>query len=431
MIRDHRKSPASVEASSLHHRPRHPREISGPGGAPHRVNRPRRRASPQRGVAKADGGYSRERWRVLAGRACRPRPGAAAAPSAAPRAAPRPRPGGRRGPCSGTRRSGPARRGAARRAAGAWSSVTTASRSSRTDAPGANGGRAQIISYSRTPMPHTSVRPSMGSRATCSGAMIRGVPTTPALTSGASSVRLHAMPKSISLRHVAATVVGEHDVLALDVAVDEAGAMHRRHGVGDADRDLERVRDGERATLHALHERGAARELHDEERSTGGVVAEVEDLDDAGVADRAGDAGLAEEQRAGLGRVRQLGRQPLDGDRAIDHHVARQVHRGHAAGAQLAVDLVAAEAFLGRRLDGALAPRRTRPHVDARRPAPGRRRRARIVLESRHDTRKPLSIDAGNFSATRARVPTVCDVAVARDVEPQRTTRPTTTALVR
>ncbi len=55
-----------------------------------------------------------------------------------------------------------------------------------------------------------------------------------------------------------------------------------------------------------------------------------------------GGARLAQEPVARLGARRELRRQELDRDEAVERHVAREEHDAHAAAAQLALDGVAA-----------------------------------------------------------------------------------------
>ena len=86
----------------------------------------------------------------------------------------------------------------------------------------------------------------------------------------------------------------------------------------------------------------AVEKLHDEVRGPVGQLAEVADVDDVLVADRARGAGLLQEALVELVVVRHLAAQDLDGDPLVDHLVAGRVDDAHTAFAEDAVDDVAA-----------------------------------------------------------------------------------------
>jgi hypothetical protein len=88
----------------------------------------------------------------------------------------------------------------------------------------------------------------------------------------------------------------------------------------------------------------AVEEFHHEVAAAARQVAEVEDLDDAGMADRGGRARFVEEPRDGVAVIRQLRQQHLDRCAAAEQRVFREVHRAHAALADPRCDLVVADA---------------------------------------------------------------------------------------
>jgi hypothetical protein len=160
----------------------------------------------------------------------------------------------------------------------------------------------------------------------------------------------------------------EEDVLGLEIAVDDAspvGGVERRR---DLAQDPQRVL-GRQATeaLEARVEGLALEELHDDVGAAVGVVAEVEDLHDAGIGDRGRGPGLVEEPLDDVlvGRQRRL--QHLDRGAASEQRVLGQVDRAHAALPELLDDAVRAEHPVHGPGDYAEAGARCRPPT--RRPA--------------------------------------------------------------
>jgi len=88
-------------------------------------------------------------------------------------------------------------------------------------------------------------------------------------------------------------------------------------------------------------ERLALEVLHHDVRATVGVIAEVEHLDDPGVADRRHRAGLVEEPVDDVRARAQRGQQDLDRGAPPEQRVLPEVDHPHAALAQLLDDLVA------------------------------------------------------------------------------------------
>ncbi len=115
--------------------------------------------------------------------------------------------------------------------------------------------------------------------------------------------------------------------------------------VRDARRDLPRASlAGRRAVAKEARERLAVDVFHHEEELVLGRH-DIEDRDDVGVADAFAQPRFLEEHRDELGVARVLLVEPLDGHRlrkAGGADRAPEVHGGHAAGRELAVELVSA-----------------------------------------------------------------------------------------
>ena len=151
----------------------------------------------------------------------------------------------------------------------------------------------------------------------------------------------------------------DHDVLGLEVAVDDADPVGLVQALGDLAADGDGLGLGQvaRAADEAL-EVLAADELHgDEGRES--LLADVEHAADVAVGDLAGELDLVPETLDRL-RVRcDLGLEELEGDLFLDPGVVDLVDAAHPALAQLLDDLVAAgegrapgQLGVGRRLDG-------------------------------------------------------------------------------
>ena len=142
---------------------------------------------------------------------------------------------------------------------------------------------------------------------------------------------------------VARVVARRHDVLGLDVAVDDAAGVAVVERLGDLRPDVEDVAEAERAFAQELPQVRAGQDRHDEEERPL-VPAEVVDRDDAGVVHLRDDLGLALE--ALLGVLREVpGRDQLDRDLAVQDGVLRAVDDAHPAAAELGEDLVAVGEF--------------------------------------------------------------------------------------
>ena len=101
-----------------------------------------------------------------------------------------------------------------------------------------------------------SLRPSSGSPAICSGLMYSGVPTTSPVrvTFCASMFAAFAMPKSTTFTRSAAVArAGDHDVVRLEVAVDDPHVVRHRERLARLPHDLGGALGRERAA--ALEDR--------------------------------------------------------------------------------------------------------------------------------------------------------------------------------
>jgi hypothetical protein len=148
------------------------------------------------------------------------------------------------------------------------------------------------------------------------------------------------------VEHLDAAGLGHEDVVGLEVAVDDALLVgdderldHRHHQLDDAGRGQAL------AAGHQLGERRAREELEHHVRLLRDLADLVDD-DDVLVAAARGGAGLDDEALGQLGVVRL---QDLDRDLAAELGVAGQVHRAHAARADLADDLVLVDLRAGAR----------------------------------------------------------------------------------
>ena len=122
--------------------------------------------------------------------------------------------------------------------------------------------------------------------------------------------------------------------------MDDAALVRVGERVGDVAHGAPRFIHRQRAVIvHALGEVVARDVRHHEEDDAFGLVDGV-DVDDVRMVELRGGFGLAQEPRLDLAAERQLGRQHLDGDRALEAAIFRAVDDTHAAAPNLAVQLV-------------------------------------------------------------------------------------------
>ena len=156
------------------------------------------------------------------------------------------------------------------------------------------------------------------------------------------------------VHHVDLTVVADHDVVGLEVAVADAAAVRERDRVEDLEEHVEqpeqvlvldRRGDQEPALVDAIVGRaerddqvveGAALDqLHAEVGLLVLVERELVDRDDVGVVELAGDLGLADEAADRQGRVLVDAVQRLDRDPSAQRRVDGDVDGRHAAAREL------------------------------------------------------------------------------------------------
>jgi hypothetical protein len=147
----------------------------------------------------------------------------------------------------------------------------------------------------------------------------------------------------------------QQDVVRLDVAVDDAAAVRVGERPGDLAQHARGVgRRKGTARAEPLAERLAGDVAHDEEDEAA-RRADAMDGDDVRVREPGGGARLAHEAVARGGGAGEGRREHLEGDVAVELHVAREVDDAHPAAAELALEGVLAgerrlelEEFCGR-----------------------------------------------------------------------------------
>src|SRR5947209_5812309 len=136
-----------------------------------------------------------------------------------------------------------------------------------------------------------SVRGSAPVPLRISGATYPGVPITVLC---AVSRDMPEEQREAEVEQLHAAVARDADVLRLEIAVDDAGAVRALQRGADLERHRPRLCRSERCAAEAIGERLALEELHREERAAA-LVVQIEDADDARVIEAAGDGQLAAE----------------------------------------------------------------------------------------------------------------------------------------
>ena len=134
--------------------------------------------------------------------------------------------------------------------------------------------------------------------------------------------------------------VDEHDVVGLEIAVDDALAVRVRQRLQHLPHDDERARRPD-ALLGDLAERAPRDELHGEEERAVVERAEVDDADDVRVREEARRVRLALEALRDLGDAPETGEQRLHREVLAGGEVRRLVDRAHPASADAADEPVA------------------------------------------------------------------------------------------
>lgn len=142
------------------------------------------------------------------------------------------------------------------------------------------------------------------------------------------------------------TVRRHHDVVGLDVAVDDALGVRLGQSLRYLGGDLDRTLQIECLLLDQRAQRATLDELHrDEDRPV--LFVDIVDLRDGGVRGRRGRTRLAQETRPRIRTSHQLGLQHFERDGSVETRVPRSIDGTHAAFTQLVTDLVVLDGRAG------------------------------------------------------------------------------------
>ena len=134
----------------------------------------------------------------------------------------------------------------------------------------------------------------------------------------------------------------DQDVVRLDVAVHHALRVRVGQAPGHLAQNPRRLRRRQRsATPDALAERFAVDERHDEEDQVAHLF-DREDGNDVRVRELGRCAGFVQEALSQRRVTRQVRWQQLEGDQAVERHVACEIDDSHSAAAKLALERVPA-----------------------------------------------------------------------------------------
>ncbi len=137
-------------------------------------------------------------------------------------------------------------------------------------------------------------------------------------------------------------VPGDHDVVGLDVAVEDARVVGLGQPLGDLEGDLDGAQEVELAVGDEPADGPAVDVLHGDEEVPVDLV-DVVDLGDGRMGDGRGRAGLEKQPAPPLGVGHQAGGDHLEGDQAVEAGVPGPVDDAHAALAELGLDPVVLE----------------------------------------------------------------------------------------
>ena len=132
-------------------------------------------------------------------------------------------------------------------------------------------------------------------------------------------------------------IEADEDVLRLDVAMNDAGFVHRRHAFEDGHEQSRGLGRRELPAACIGAQALSLEVLHDEERSSG-VLAEVEHTDDSRMIDRT--ERLCFETEPLARELVGFDEKPLQRDASAGDDVGRAVYRPHAAAAELCLEPV-------------------------------------------------------------------------------------------
>ena len=141
---------------------------------------------------------------------------------------------------------------------------------------------------------------------------------------------------------LAATFGGQKDVVALEIAVDDAEVVRASQRCAHLLEDVDAPRQLRGASRELRRERRPDEVLHDEVELALLGLADVVDVDDVGVVDAVGGARLAQHPRAQVGLTPQVGPNQFQRDDAVDEDMARAVDDAHPAFANACLQTIAA-----------------------------------------------------------------------------------------
>jgi hypothetical protein len=125
-----------------------------------------------------------------------------------------------------------------------------------------------------------------------------------------------------------------HDVLRLEVAMDDPTLVRGGEAVGELGHEYQRIPDGHQPALELRRERLSLHVLHDDACLAVGLDLDVVDGADGGVVERRGRLRFAHETLARGGVAEPVGGDEFDRHIAAQGGVVGEVHRTHAAGAE-------------------------------------------------------------------------------------------------
>jgi hypothetical protein len=131
------------------------------------------------------------------------------------------------------------------------------------------------------------------------------------------------------------------DVVALEVAVDDAEVVRARERGAHLLEDVDAARERHGALRELARERRADEVLHDEVELALFRLADVVDVDDVRVVDAVGRARLAQHPRAEVGLAAQVGANELQRDHPVDEDVTGAIDDAHSAFARPSLQTVA------------------------------------------------------------------------------------------
>jgi len=139
-------------------------------------------------------------------------------------------------------------------------------------------------------------------------------------------------PKVQDLHEVfASTLCGEEDVVALEIAVNDAKVVRTRERRGHLLEHVDAARERHGATRELTRERRTHEVFHDEVELALFGLADIVDVDDVRVIDAIGGARFSEHPCAEVRLPAEIGANELERDDAIDEHVACSVDDAHTA----------------------------------------------------------------------------------------------------